>query len=157
GVISPLVIASHPSVPARTLSALVALAKRDPEGLTYGSPGAGSSSNILVKMLEEAAKVKFLHIPYKGASQAVLGLLRGEVAFMVTDISTARPHLESKRVVPLAASHHSPHIPGVPTYAEAGYPTVDAYPSYSVVAPAATPPAILQRVSAEIVALMKTA
>jgi tripartite-type tricarboxylate transporter receptor subunit TctC len=108
-----------------------------------------------VKMLEEAARVRFMHVPYKGAAQAVLGLLRGEVAFMVTDISTARPHVQSRRVVPLAASHHSPHLPGTPTYAEAGYPSVDAYPSYSVVAPAGTTHAIVQRVSAEIVSLMK--
>jgi tripartite-type tricarboxylate transporter receptor subunit TctC len=86
----------------------------------------------------------------------VLGLLRGEVAFMVTDISTALPHLQSRKVVPLAASHRSPHIPGTPTYAEAGFPSVDAYPSYSVVAPAGTPPAIVQRMSGEIVTLMKT-
>jgi tripartite-type tricarboxylate transporter receptor subunit TctC len=157
GVVSPLVISVHPSVPAKTLSALVALARREPEGLTYGSPGAGSSSNLSVKMLEEAAKVRFMHVPYKGASQAVLGLLRGEVAFMVTDISTARPHVQSKRVVPLATTHHSLHLPGTPTYAEAGYPSVDAYPSYSVVAPAGTPQAILQRMSAEIVSLMKSA
>ena len=156
GVISPLVISSHPSVPARTLSALAALAKREPGSLTYGSPGVGSSSNLAVKMLEEAARVKFLHVPYKGAAQAVLGLLRGEVAFMVTDISTAWPHVQSSRVVPLAASHRSRHLPGTPTYAEAGYPTVDAYPAYSVVAPAGTPHAIVQRMSVELVGLMKS-
>lgn len=156
GVVSPLVITSHPSVPAKTLSALIALAKREPGALSYGSPGVGSSSNLAVKMVEEAGKVRFLHVPYKGASQAVLGVLRGEVAFMVTDISTALPHLKSRRVVPLAASHRSRHIPGTPTYAEAGYPSVDAYPSYSVVAPAGTPAAVIQRISAEIVGLMKT-
>jgi tripartite-type tricarboxylate transporter receptor subunit TctC len=156
GVVSPLVITSHPSVPVKTLGGLIALAKREPGGLSYGSPGVGSSSNLTVKMLEEAGKVRFLHVPYKGASQAVLGLLRGEVAFMVTDISTALAPLQSRKVVPLAASHRSPHIPGTPTYAEAGYPSVDAYPSYSVVAPAGTPLAIIQRMSGEIVALMKT-
>ena len=156
GVISPLVISSHPSIPARTLSALAALAKRAPDSLTYGSPGAGSSSNLAVKMLEEAAQAKFMHVPYKGAAQAVLGLLRGEVAFMVTDISTARPHVQSKKVVPLAASHHSPHLPGTPTYAEAGYPSVDAYPSYSIVAPAGTPQPIVQRMSVEVTGLMKS-
>ena len=156
GVISPLVISSHPSIPAKTLSALAALAKREPESLSYGSPGAGSSSNLAVKMLEEAAKVRFLHVPYKGASQAVFGLLRGEVAFMVTDISTARPHVQAKKVVPLAASHRSPHIPGTPTYAEAGYPSVDVYPAYSVAAPAATPQPVIQRMSVEIVSLMKS-
>ena len=156
GVVSPLVIASHPSVPVKTLSALIALARREAGSLSYGSPGVGSSSNLAVKMLEEAGKVRFLHVPYKGASQAALGVLRGEVAFMVTDISTALAPIQSKRVVPLAASHRSPLIPGTPTYAEAGFPGVDASPSYSVVAPAGTPPAIVQRMSAEIVGLMKT-
>lgn len=156
GVVSPLVITSHPSVPVRTVAALVALAKREAGSLSYGSPGVGSSSNLSVKMLEEAGKVRFLHVPYKGASQAVLGLLRGEVAFMVTDISTALAHIQSRKVVPLAASHRSPHVPGTPTYAEAGFPSVDAYPSYSVVAPAGTPQPVIQRMSAEIAGLMKT-
>jgi tripartite-type tricarboxylate transporter receptor subunit TctC len=156
GVVSPLVFTCHPSVPARTLPALIALARRETGGLTYGSPGVGSSSNLAVKMVEEAGKVRFLHVPYKGASQAVLGVLRGEVAFMVTDISTALPHVQSRKVVPLAASHRSPHIPGTPTYAEAGYPSVDAVPSYSVVAPTGTPQAIVQRISVEIIGLMKT-
>ena len=156
GVISPLVITCHPSVPVKTLAALIALARREAGSVSYGSPGVGSSSNLAVKMIEEAGKVRFLHVPYKGASQALLGLLRGEVAFMVTDISTALPQLQSRKVVPLAASHRSPHIPGTPTYAEAGFPSVDAYPSYSVVAPAGTPPAIVQRMSSEIVTLMKT-
>lgn len=156
GVVSPLVLTRHPSVPARTLAALVALAKREPGGLSYGSPGVGSSSNLSVKMLEEAGKVRFLHVPYKGASQAALGLLRGEVAFMVTDISTALAPIQSRKVVPLAASHRSPHISGTPTYAEAGFPSVDAVPSYSVVAPAGTPQPVIQRMSAEIVGLMKT-
>jgi tripartite-type tricarboxylate transporter receptor subunit TctC len=140
----------------KTLAGLIALAKREPGALSYGSPGVGSSSNLSVKMLEEAGKVRFLHVPYKGASQATLGLLRGEVAFMVTDISTALAPLQSRKVVPLAASHRSSHIPGTPTYAEAGFPSVDAYPSYSIVAPAGTPPAIVQRMSGEIIALMKT-
>ena len=156
GVISPLVITCHPSVPVKTLAALIALARREAGSVSYGSPGVGSSSNLAVKMIEEAGKARFLHVPYKGASQALLGLLRGEVAFMVTDISTALPQLQSRKVVPLAASHRSPHIPGTPTYAEAGFPSVDAYPSYSVVAPAGTPPAIVQRMSSEIVTLMKT-
>lgn len=156
GVVSPLVFTCHPSVPAKTLPALIALARRETGGLTYGSPGVGSSSNLAVKMVEEAGKVRFLHVPYKGASQAVLGVLRGEVAFMVTDISTALPHVQSRKVVPLAASHRSPHIPGTPTYAEAGYPSVDAVPSYSVVAPTGTPPAIVQRMSVEIIGLMKS-
>ena len=156
GVVSPLVIASHPSVPVKSLSALIALAKREPGALSYGSPGVGSSSNLAVKMLEDAGKVRFLHVPYKGASQAALGVLRGEVAFMVTDISTALTPIQSKRVVPLAASHRSPHIPGTPTYAEAGFPSVDASPSYSVVAPAGTPPAIVRAINGVVAQAMNS-
>jgi len=156
GVVSPLVFTSHPSVPVKTLRDLVALAKREPSSLTFGTPGVGSSSNLAVKMIEEAAGVRFLHVPYKGAAQAALGVLRGEIAFMVTDISTAKPFVQSRKVVPLAASHRTSHLPGTPTYAEAGYPSVDAVPSYSVVAPAGTPQTIVQRMSVDLVGLMKT-
>jgi len=156
GVISPIVITAHPSVPAKTLPALIALAKREPGKLTYGSPGAGSPSNMAVKMVEEAGRVRFLHVPYKGAAPALVGLLRGEIAFMGSDINTVRPHAQSKKVVPLAASHRTPHLSGTPTFADAGFPQVDAYPSFSVVAPTGTPPAIIQRLSTEIAKSMKT-
>lgn len=156
GVISPMVISSHPSVPARTLPALIALAKREPGTLTYGSSGPGSSTNLAVKMLEETAKVRFLHVPYKGGGPAVIGLLRGEIAFLSSSVVSAQPHAQSRKVVPLAASHRTPNLPGTPTLAEAGYPQVDAYPTFSVVAPTGTPPAIIERMSAEVLKLMKT-
>ena len=156
GVISPVVMTAHPSVPARTLPALIALAKRQPGTVSYGSSGPGSATNLSVKMLEEAAKVRFLHVPYKGGGQAVVGLLRGEVAFMSSTVVAAQPHIQSRRLWPLAASHRSPNLPGTPTFAEAGYPQVDAYPTFSVVAPARTPSAIIQRMSVEIVGLMKS-
>jgi tripartite-type tricarboxylate transporter receptor subunit TctC len=156
GVISPIVLTAHPSVPAKTLPALIALGKREPGKLTYGTPGAGTPSNMAVKMVEEAAGVRFLLVPYKGAAQAVLGVLRGEVAFMGSDVNTVLPHVQSKKMVPLVTSHRTPHLPGTPSFADAGYPQVDAYPSFSVVAPTGTPSAIIQRMSAEIVKLMKT-
>lgn len=156
GVISPSVFASHPSVPAKTLPALLALAKREPGKLAYGSPGTGSSANLAVKMFEETAKVRFLHVPYKGGGPAVIGLLSGEVAFLSSTVLAVQPHAQSRRLVPLAASHRTPNLPGTPTFAEAGYPQVDAYPTFSVVAPMGTSPAIIQRMSAEIVKLMKT-
>jgi len=156
GVISPIVIASHPSVPVKTLHALIALAKREPGTLAYSSSGQGSSANLAVKMVEEAAKVQFLHVPYKGGGPAVIGLLRGEVVFSSSSVLALQPHAQSRRVVPLAASHRTPNLPGTPTFAEAGYPQVDAYPTFSVVTPVGTSPAIVQRMSAEIIKLMKT-
>lgn len=155
GVVSPMVLTAHPSVPAKTLPALIALGKRENGGLTYGSPGAGTPSNMAVKMVEEAAQVRFTHVPYKGAAQALLGVLRGEIAFMGSDVNTVRPHVQSKRLVALVVSHRTPHLPGTPTFVDAGFPQIDAFPSFSMVAPAGTPHAIVQRMSAEVVKLMK--
>ena len=155
GVISPTVLTSHPSVPVKTLPALVALGKREPGKLTYGSPGAGSTDNLAVKMVEEASGARFVHVPYKGGAQAMLGLLRGELAFMVSGIVAAQPHIQSGKILALAASHRIPQLPGTPTLAEAGYPKIETYSSFSVVAPTGTSPAIVQRLSAEITRLMK--
>ena len=156
GVISPLVFASHPSVPVKTLAALAALGKREPGKLPYGSAGAGSTTNLVVKLLEEAAGARFVHVPYKGIGQATQGLLSGETAFMASDIGPVLPHIRSGRVRALAVTERTPQLPGTPTLAEAGYPRIEAYASFSVVAPTATPPAIVQRLSAEIIKVMKS-
>ncbi len=156
GVISPIAFTSHPSLPAKTLPALIALTTSEPGGLTYGSAGAASSGNLAVKMLEDAAKVKFLHVPYKGAAQALVGLLRGEIAFMVSDVNTVRPHVQAKKLVTLAASHRTYHLPNTPSFADAGYPSAESTPSFSVAAPTGTPLAIIQRLSGEIIKLMKS-
>ena len=156
GVISPLVFASHPSVPVKTLPALAALGKREPGKLPYGSAGAGSTTNLVVKLLEEAAGARFVHVPYKGIGQATQGLLSGETAFMASDIGPVLPHIRSGRVRALAVTERTPQLPGTPTLAEAGYPRIEAYASFSVVAPTATPSAIVQRLSAEIIKVMKS-
>jgi tripartite-type tricarboxylate transporter receptor subunit TctC len=156
GVISPNVWTAHPSLPAKTLAALVALGKREPRRLTYGTAGPGSTGNIAVRMIEESSGARFLHVPYKGSGQSVQALIRGEIGFLVSEIATALPHIASGRAVPLAASHRSVLLPGTPTLAEAGYPNVDAYPAFSVAAPAGTPPAIVQRLASTIVSVMKS-
>ena len=156
GVVSPLVIASHPSVPVKTLPALMALGKREPGKLPYGSAGAGSTTNLVVKMLEEATGARFIHVPYKGLGQAVQGLLQGDIAFMASDIAPVLQQIRSGRVLALAVTERAPQLPRTPTFAEAGYPKIEAYASFSVAAPAGTPPAIVQRLSAEIIRVMKS-
>ena len=156
GVISPLVFASHPSVPVKTLPALAALGKREPGKLPYGSAGAGSATNLVVKLVEEATGARFVHVPYKGIGQAVQGLLRGEITFMASDVGPVLPHIRSGRVLALAVTERTPQLPGTPTLAEAGYPKIKAYASFMVVAPAGTPPAIVQRLSTEIIRVMKS-
>lgn len=156
GVISPLVFVSHPSVPVKTLPALVALGKREPGKLPYGSAGAGSTTNLVVKLVEEASGARFVHVPYKGIGQATTGLLSGETAFMASDIGPVLPHIRSGRVLALAVTERTPQLPGTPTLAAAGYPKIAASASFMVVAPAGTPPAIVQRLSAEIIRVMKS-
>ncbi len=155
GVISPTVVSSHPSVPAKTLPALVSLGKREPGKLTYGSPGSGSPGNIAVKMLEEITGARYVQVPYKGAGEAIIGLLRGEIMFLISDINTAFPHIQSGKILALVTSHRTVKLPGIPSLAEAGYPEVQSEPSFSVTAPARTPVAIIQRLGAEIVKAMK--
>jgi tripartite-type tricarboxylate transporter receptor subunit TctC len=156
GVSSPGVVTSHPSVPVKTFTALVALAKREPGKLTYGTAGSGSPGNLVVKMVEETSGARFVHVPYKGIGQAVQGLLRGETAFMLSDIGSVLPHIRSGRVLALAVTTKTPHLPATPTLAAAGYLKIETSVSFMVVAPAGTPPAIVQRLSTEIINAMKS-
>jgi len=156
GVISPLVYCVHPSVPARTLAELVELGKRDPGKLTYGSAGQGSTTNLGVRLLEEATGTRFTHVPYKGLGQAYQNLLSGDLSFMLSDFVAILTHVRSGKVIALAATHRTNLLPGVPTVAEAGFPSVEVHASFMVAAPAGTPAAVVHRLNAEINALMKT-
>ncbi len=155
GVVAPQVIVVASSVPAKTMAEFIALAKREPGRLAYGSAGSGSTTYLGVRQLEETAGIKFLHIPYKGMGQAYQDLLGGQIKFMFPDVASVLGHIKSGKAVPLAVTERTELLPGVPTLAEAGLPAVDATSSFSVVAPTGTPAAIVQRLSAEITKAMK--
>jgi tripartite-type tricarboxylate transporter receptor subunit TctC len=157
GVVAPLVICVHPSVPARTLGELLAIGKREPGTLSFGSAGTGSPTFLGVRMLEEASGAKFLHVPFKGIGPVMPALLGGQVKFAFPDAAVALPQIKAGKLVPLAIIERVPQLPDVPTLAEAGFPGLEIYSSFSVVAPAKTPPEIVQRMSAEIAAAMKSA
>ncbi len=146
GVVAPLVICVHPSVPARTLAELVALGKREPGKLSFGSAGTGSPTYLGVRMLEEASGAKFLHVPFKGIGNMM----------PFPDAAVALAHIRAGKLIPLAIIEHAPQLPKVPTFAEAGFPGLEIYSSFSVAAPSGTPAAIVQRMSAEIVRAMKS-
>ena len=156
GVVSPLVFASHRSLPVKTLPALVALGKRQPDKLPYGSAGAGSALNLVVKMVEEATGARFVHVPYKGIGPALQALLSGDVAFVASDLGAVLPHVRSRRVMALAVTEQTPLLPETPTLAQAGYPGIQASAGFMVVAPAGTPSAVIQRMSVEINRVMKS-
>lgn len=156
GVISPLVLVVHSSVPAKTLADLIAIGKRAPGTLAYGSVGSGSSAYLGVRMLEEASGAQFLHVPYKGAGPANQGLLSGDIQFRMTDMITILPHIRSGKVRALAVTVATDLLPGMQTLAQAGYGDIEIYASFMVVAPKDTPSAIVQRLNAEINKAMKS-
>jgi tripartite-type tricarboxylate transporter receptor subunit TctC len=156
GVISPLVYCVHPSVPARTLAELVELGRREPGKLTFGSAGQGSTTYLGVRLLEEASGAKFTHVPYKGLAHASQDLLSGQISFMLSDVVTLLTQFRAGKIIPLAITHRTSELPGVPTLAEAGFPNIDANASFMVVAPAGTPGAVIQRLNMEINHVMKS-
>jgi tripartite-type tricarboxylate transporter receptor subunit TctC len=156
GVVAPQVIVVAAAVPAKTLAEFIALAKREPGKLAYGSAGSGSTTYLGVRQLEEASGAKFLHIPYKGMGQAYQDLLGGQLKFMFPDVASVIGHIKSGKAVPLAVTERTDLLPGVPTLAESGLAGVDATSSFSVVAPTGTPAAIVQRLSVEINKAMKS-
>jgi tripartite-type tricarboxylate transporter receptor subunit TctC len=147
GVMAPMVFVVHPSVKAESLADLVALSKK--ERLAFGSAGTGSPTFLGVRMLEEKSGAKFTHVPYKGVGPAFQDLLGGQIQFLFPDIASAISHVKAGKLRALAVTQKSALLPGTPTLAEAGYP-LDVFTSFSVVAPAGTPAAIVQRLSAEI-------
>src|SRR5258708_1039996 len=149
GVVAPLVICVHPSVPARTLGELVALGRREPGKLSFGSAGTGSPTFLGIRMLEEVSGAKFLHVPFKGMGNMMPSLLGGQLSFAFPDAAVALAHIRAGKLIPLAIIEHAPQLPKVPTFAGAGFPGLDIYSSFSVVAPAGTPAGIVQPISAE--------
>jgi tripartite-type tricarboxylate transporter receptor subunit TctC len=156
GVVNPLVLCVLPGVPARSVAELVAIGRRAPETLAFASAGSTTATYFGVRLLEEASGARFVHVPYKGSGQAYQALLGAQVQFMMPDIGSAIAHVRSGKLVPLAVTYPTPVLPGVPTMADAGYPDSDVNAVFSVVAPAATPRAIVARMNAEINAAMKT-
>jgi tripartite-type tricarboxylate transporter receptor subunit TctC len=153
GVMAPMVLVVHPSVKAESLADLVALSKKDRHA--FGSAGTGSPTFLGVRMLEEKSGAKFTHVPYKGVGPAFQDLLGGQIQFLFPDIASAISHIKAGKLRALAVTQKSALLPGAPTLAEAGYP-LDVFTSFSVVAPAGTPAAIVQRLSAEIGSAMRS-
>ena len=149
GVIGPMVIAVHPSLPVNSVAELVALGKKEAGKLPFGSAGTGSPTYLGVRMLEENTGARFLHIAYKGVGPAYQDLLGGQVKFMFPDLASAVSHIRGGKLRALAVTQATPLLPGTPTLADAGFP-LEVFSSFSVVAPAGTPAPIVQRLGAEI-------
>lgn len=150
GVMAPMVVVASPSAGWKTLKDLLDAGKREPGKFFYGSAGVGSPVYVGVRMIEDATGARFTHVPYKGVAPAYQDLLSGRLQFMFTDLASIDPHIKAGKVVALAVNQKTPLLPGVPTLAEAGAPNVRAWTSFSVMAPAKVPPAVLKRLGEEV-------
>ncbi|MEA3153966.1 MAG: hypothetical protein QOK44_1555 [Betaproteobacteria bacterium] len=152
----PQVFVAHPSLPANSLKEVVALARRRPGEINFASTGNGSANQLAVEMLKSYAKVNMVHVPYKGASPALIDLLSGNIQFMSTTIPPALPHLKSGRLKAFAVANakRSALLPDLPTTAEAGAPGVEASSWNGLIVPAGTPKEIIARLHAEVAAVM---
>src|SRR3989442_5672935 len=155
GVMAPMAMVVHPSVPAKTLAELVALGRTAPGKLAYGSAGTGSPTFLGVRMLEEGTGARFTHVPYKGVGAAYADLLGGQVQFLFPDVASAISHLKAGKLRALAVTQATAVLPGTPTFAEAGFP-LEGITSFSVVAPRGTPAPIVHGVAAEIGRAMRS-
>ena len=145
----------NPSVPARNLNELIALAKKSPGKLNYGA--VGGSSQLMSELINSMADIKTVHVPYKGAAPATVAALNGEIDFMLHSFSGLLPMVEAGklRAIAVTTDKRSPLAPDIPTMSEAGLPGYNASTWFSVVAPARTPAATVARLNETIVSGMK--
>jgi tripartite-type tricarboxylate transporter receptor subunit TctC len=151
-VMAPLFLIINAEAPFKTLPELIAYGKARPEGLTFGSPGAGSQPHLAAELLFKEAGVKGLNVPFRGDSAAYTELLAGRVDATLTAISTALPHIQSGkfRVLGVASAERSALYPQAPTLREQGFPSVVASGWYGFLAPAGTPRPIVDRLQEAI-------
>lgn len=152
----PLVLAVHPSLPLKNVRDLIALAKSRPGQLTYVSSGIGASGHLAGALFDTMTGTKMEHIPYKGMSLAVSDLMGGQVSMTFGTSLSVIPHVRTGRLRALATTgaQRSPALPDLPTVAESGVPGYEAGLWYGFVGPARMPPEIVQRLNAEIVAIL---
>jgi tripartite-type tricarboxylate transporter receptor subunit TctC len=144
--LSTNVLAVHPSVPAKNLKELVAIAKASPGKLSYASAGNGSSQHLAGELLKKVSSVNIVHVPYKGGPQAVQDVMTGTVEMTFGNIVTTLSHVRSGRLRAIAVSSLKrwPHIPDVPTVAET-YPGFEAVAWFGFLAPGKTPDPVIQK------------
>lgn len=152
----PLLLVSHPSLPVKNVRELIALAKSKPGEVSYASPGSGNSSHLAGELFNAMAKVKILHIPYKGMAPAVVSVVSGEGQILYSSIPPILGHVRAGRVRALGVGNAKrvPSLPDFPTIAEAGLPGYEAYAWAGMIGPANMPRDIVLRLNKEIVATL---
>jgi tripartite-type tricarboxylate transporter receptor subunit TctC len=153
----PNVLVTHPSVPAKTVNELVAIARKSPGKLSYGSGGIGSANQLASELFKHLAKIDVVHVPYKGASIALTHILGGEIDMVTVSVPATIPFISSGRLRGLAvlAPNRVPTLPNVPTTKESGYPELLMDTWYGTFAPAGVRADILERLNTDIIKVMQ--
>ncbi|AEG91298.1 Bug family tripartite tricarboxylate transporter substrate binding protein [Ramlibacter tataouinensis] len=156
---STIILVANPGVKARTLKEVVALSKSQPGGLSYGTSGNGSITHIAGELLKQRTGANLTHVPYKGGGPAVADVLAGHIPLAFASAASITGHLKSGKLVPIGvpSARRSPQYPDIPTFAESGAPDFDLNSWVGIVAPAKTPAPILQRLNAELNAVLNDA
>jgi len=148
----PYVIVVNPNVPVKNLQELIALSKAKPGSLSFGTAGTGSSAQLAAELFMQATNITMTHIPYKGAGPALMDTMAGVVSLTFGDAASATPLVTSNslRAIAVTSKRRSALLPQVPTVIESGYPGFEAVAWHAVLAPAKTPPEIIQKLNSEI-------
>ena len=150
---TPEMIAIHPSLPARNLKELVALAKSQPGKLAFASSGNGGLPHLAIELFKTLGKVNVLHVPYKGAGPAAIDLIGGHVHAMIIDMPALAPGVQNGKLrgIAITAAKRTPLLPEIPTTGEQGMPDLIAVNWFGIMAPAKTPAAVIERLYAAFV------
>ena len=154
----PLYLIVHPSIPARSLTAFIAFARSKPGQLNYASSGQGGGSHLVAELFNAAAGIKAIHVPYKGAAPALQSVLTGEAQYLFNNIGTSQTFVLAGKLRGFAVTgeKRSPALPDVPAIAEAGIQGLEnAYTWLGLFGPAQLPPAVLGKLSAEMIRIMR--
>ena len=154
---SPMVLATHAGSAYKTFADVLAAA-RSKQGVSYGSIGSGSLGHLAMALLGKSAGLDFQHIPYKGGGPLMNDAVAGHVPLSIGSVFVTKPHIDSKRMRPLAVttSTRSPDLPEVPTIAESGFAGFEAPAWWAILAPAKTPPEIVKRMNEELNKTLKS-
>ncbi len=154
----PNVLVVNPALPVRTVSELVALAKARAKGLSFASPGVGSTNHLAGEMLRQATGAPLVHVPYKGSSPAIVDLLGGQVDMNFDAMSSITAYLKAGRMRALAVTtpQRDPDLPEVPTMIELGFKALNVTNWYGVVAPAGTPAEVVDKLHGELSRVLQT-
>jgi tripartite-type tricarboxylate transporter receptor subunit TctC len=151
------IVVVNPASPIKSIADLIATAKAEPDKLSYGTYGTGTSAHLTGELFKHMAGVNLTTVPYKGAAPAITDLIGGQIQVMFTTVASAAPLIEGGQLRALAATsaERSPAFPGLPTVSEAGVPGYDAEAWYGLFVPAKTPPEVIDRLNKAAAAAVK--